>query len=316
MIRVALNLGLCLFATLAAAQPSPLIEGKEYSINAGGGEGKIRFEKGRYHISLPILFAGGILFGNISAEEASKRTRFPAPPPQEFYKPGAKSIEDIPPLKAKILELVKGIESVYDSPYLTPKIAPKFLKDETVVLDKETLESGLDGFDGIDDALNEGLPNRRSKELKIIVTPTPNPDFISPALWDPMFARHELLAHEIGHNLGIMEEGFTLKNYPLNGLMTDETGLKVLELKSCPAKMKIYETDFHSMMQTLLQTARPQIDLAKLKQYFPTTIVQTYQDARVGDSGANWYGLSREERVEILNRELPEQIKNNKIECK
>lgn len=231
------------------------------------GIAKLTKRDGVYHVEMPVTFVGGLAFGT-GSPKLSAANGLP-PLSKTYFNPGAKGIDQIPALKKRIIETVKQVEQMFSTDNFKLTIQPTFLADERPVLAtygflkpaerKQLLkEHGAAAVAERETrdfvaALNNGATTRIARfkgNLPIIVTPLPGRDTISPTRWD-IGARPALLAHEVGHLLGIVNEGFQLKGYPLDGLMNEEMAFQALERVSPGTKPRLLKSDFNEMMQAL-----------------------------------------------------------------
>lgn len=291
-----------------AADASLLIPGTTYIAQVGqnglGGKAKLVTENGRYKITLPLRIVGGVLFGKTNPKTAQQISRLPTLPPANFFKKNAKSIEDIPALRQRVLDLLNEIEQIFKTDFFALQIEPQFVANEALLLDKEELKLGKT-FINYQTALNKGIVYDRlnTEVMTITITPQPNPDFVSPTLWNP-FDEAYLLAHEMGHILGISAEGFTLKGYPLLGLLTDAYALHVLRKNGRKESPKLTRIDFNSMMQNIIHNLNPRVDVFKGEKLFQPTIESTFQKSKKN----GYYGLTHEEKIQAMELEFNQQF--------
>lgn len=312
-------------AKAAAATHAPKVgetfkEGQTYAVWVGhrsiGGTAQLTKRQGVYHLEMPVTFVGGLAFGK-GSPKISAENGVPAMS-QNYFKPGATGIEQIPALKQRIVAVAKEVEQMLSTDKFKLKIKPQFLADETPLLQRSDLltaearkkvlkEKGAAGLASQETrslvtALSNGATSQAARykgSLPIVVTAVPDGRYLTPTLWD-IGANPALIAHESGHLLGIQNEGFQLNGYPLDGIMNDETAFLALKKVSPGTKPKITESDFNEMMQSLAGQVRtgPKPDEKTAKKEFSPIPFDRYKTP--GNSPRlNWDNLSYAERERL-----------------
>ncbi len=305
-------------------------EGVTYPVWVGhrsiGGTAKLTKREGVYHLEMPVTFVGGIAFGT-GNPKLSAAGGLP-PLSKSYFSSGAKGIEQSPALKKRITEVAEQVEQLLSTDKFKLKIQPKFLADERPMLQttdllkpadrkkllKEKGPAAVAEYEtrGLVTALSNGASSQNARfkgNLPIIVTPLPDPNFITPTLWD-VGTNPALLAHEVGHLIGIENEGFQLNGYPLDGIMNDETAFLALERVSPGTKPKLTDSDFNEMMQSLAGRVQtdPKPDPKVAQREFSPIPFDRYKTP--GNSPRiNWINLSYAERQRLTEQAVKQWLK-------
>ena len=292
-----------------------------YPVNIGsnsfGGVASFSVNGEVLTLEVPLRLAGGLLFGKTSPAGVKEFGNLPAPPPTNFFKSDAQSIEDIPDLKQQILAILQEIEAIYKNKFFTLTFKPEFVKNESKFVNKNDImfEDASDlkqaaknrygsasklaveqvNYKQYEEALNIGLKKGAQKKMTIVVTPVPDPAAVFPTSW-VVYGDAYLLAHELGHILGIAEEGYMHDEYPSDGLMNDEAAYVISgEFNKDLALRKFYQVDLNSMFANLLN--QPHLKALGVGQPSDqATISRIFKQQR----GSNYYSLSYEKKRKVV----------------
>jgi hypothetical protein len=275
----------------------------------------IEKRQGVYHFHVPIRFVGATPFASCSPEVVRAESGFDKAP-AVYFKKGATSIDQIPALKARVLEITKVIEATLRTDKCQIHIEPIF-PDETKLIGKSTAMSeaelrdvakdlpgpsaavklGMVRFRMANGDLIDGINrhNNPRQPILIYVLPSPNPNVITPTAWDP-YANPLLLAHEFAHCLGVATEGYELKDYPADGLMKDECYMNALAAQKLAPRL--LPTDFNELMLSHIDRLQPAIDKAKAEREFKKTSAMEYTQS------SGWWDLKPGDRHRIATEDV------------
>lgn len=300
-----------------------LTEGKTYNFIAGNNNfytnATVVRQGDHYTITIPVWVLGASLFGLTTQAEAIKGSTYSHDEMlPEYFKPHVKSFDEHPFLKQKALKFIAEIEKIYSRPDLTLILDPAFLKDETYYfkpLDDSYKNPDYPmpyGYYNQTNMIDIAQKNKRlnSKRFALIIEPFDVGQNISPVgftLYGD--SKPSLIAHEMGHVLGIPNEPYFSKKYPLGGLMTAGTQLNILsEMNHCLVQSSVTDMDFYSILLAVAGTLK-EVKVASdvMKQLSDLSIDQVSRltdDVYTNAQGASWYGMSPKERKDAVLQRL------------
>lgn len=291
----------------------PLAENRVYEFKVGNNgfyaDARVQYSEGKYQVRIPIFVLGASLFGMVSYEEVmsvNKYDRTEIRP--EYFKWGIRNFRENSVLLNRVIEIFKEVERVYNHPKFSLKLELSFVENELYY----HRPNGAEVYRN-----NKNFPysyflqqefiqalqkNHRinSKRLAVIFTPYSVGNLMSPVGWD-LYSKDAayLIAHEFGHHLGVTSEGFLMKNYPLDGLMTDGTALKVLrQHRSIGSRLQ--NVDLMTILSSIFNSLNGEIQLTteQRRELLSKTIDANFKEPIMASDGRGYYGMSGKERTE------------------
>jgi hypothetical protein len=269
-----------------ASTPSAFIPNKIYSVSIGannvGGKATITKRNGVYHLEVPLQICGATLFAVAKPEQAIQNGFSNVD--STFFQAGAQSFDDIPALKRRILTMLKGIEKVFATPRCKLVIRPYFPRDADLT---GSVHNELTN-------LCDGLKQGANDVMGIVIDPVPSPYRAAPMIWDA-YSSPLIYAHELCHVFGVNTEGYLLDDYPIDGVMNDETA-NIFATKH-GLEPRLLESDFNAIMRALMTwqgAGEPDMADAGLAEFTPAH--ELYQRK----TRANWWGMTSPQRTELL----------------
>ena len=310
-----------------------LDDGKVYKFIAGNNnfytDATIVRRGDHYTITIPIWVLGASLFGLTTQADAIKGSTYNQDKMRpEYFKPNVKSFNDHPFLKEKALKFIAEIEKIYARPNLTLKLNPAFLKNETYYfkpLDDSYKNPDYPmpyGYYNQTNMIERAQKNKRlnSKRFAFIIEPFDVGQNISPVgftLYGD--SKPSLIAHEMGHVLGIPNEPYFSKKYPLRGLMTAGTQLNILSEKNhCLVQSEVTDMDFYSILWSVAGTLKNvKVPKEVMQQLSDLSINQISgsENNYTNQEGASWYGMSSKERYDAVLQRLSETGESVESPC-
>lgn len=318
-----------------------LAEGKTYTYTVGSNNyyatANISRKGDHYTITVPIWILGASLFGLTTQEEVVKYSTYNTDKIiPEYFKPNVKNFDEHPFLKDQALKFINKIEKIFSTSNLTLKLDYEFVKDETFYF--KPLD---DSYKNPDNPLpyayhmQTSMINRAQKHMRLnskkfpfIIQPFDIGQNISPVGYTLYGDRQpSLIAHEMGHVLGIPNEAYWSNIYPLRGLMTSDTQLKILsEQNNCIVQSAATEMDFYSI---LLAVANPgaSLSLNGTKIDIPNDVIDRLQKLGIdqtsgikniykNEQGHGWNSMTPKERTAAVLKRINENTEESKnIPC-
>ncbi len=285
-------------------------EGRTYDVKVGWrdlmGPAKLRKHGTKYELTVRPVFVGAGYFSRTTPAEVKQV--FGGEPNAAYFGTGATSLDEIPALEQRLLEVLEVVREVYGTDELTLVIDPIFANDATFVSEEDLRQQDYRSYQ---QALNEGVrAARRDGTLEgppIFVTALPDPMVMTPNLWD-VYSNPLLVAHEFGHLMGILMEGYELQDYPPMGIMNAEPNFTALEKLAPGTRVRMVPTDFSELMQAMARSAGLPATGAELDAAFGAPDVfwdSVYQDP-------DYWHMTHEQRVTEAERLVVQWIAKGK----
>lgn len=290
-----------------------LEEGKHYEFRVGqnnfGGHASIVRKGQVFYVELPMFVFGASLFGLTNYQEVLATNKYDLDHiDPKLFVANAKNFKDNPYLKNKVLNSLSQIEARFSHANFKLKIKPVFVQDETTYYKLPGPEYKVEGLPfpygyyaqtaQVTDVQN----NRRinGKKMALFIQPFFVSANMSPVGFEIYSPFHpSLIAHEIGHILGVASEGYTLKDYPLNALMTAETQLQVLsEKRKGFIQSQLQNVDLFSIIVGIIQGMADSkvVSETTFRRLQNKSIDAIYNHQVTLPDGRGWYQMSGKER--------------------
>ncbi len=285
-------------------------EGRTYDVKVGWrdlmGPAKLRKHGTKYELTVRPVFVGAGYFSRTTPAEVKQV--FGVEPDAAYFGTGATSFTEIPGLEQRLLEVLEVVRGVYRTDEFTLVIDPIFADDATFVSEEDLSQRDYRSYQ---QALNEGVSAaRRDGTLEgppIFVTALPDPMVMTPNLWD-VYSNPLLVAHEFGHLMGILMEGYELQDYPPMGIMNAEPNFTALEKLAPGTRVRMVPTDFSELMHAMALSARLPATGDELDEAFGAPDVfwdSVYQDP-------DYWHMTPQQRVTEAEKLVTQWIANGK----
>lgn len=165
---------------------------------------------------------------------------------KKFYQVKTGDFEKIPEVAQMIRRQLEGIEKMYNTDFLETKFDVFFLdtnnrKAKALLDERELVDAQA--------FLNPKFRKVFSEEpfLPVKYNALPNPYVVTPGSWDP-YTYPEFNAHELFHLLSRdhFNDGFGIKNYPLDGIMNG--GKDFSKLRELGYSPKVHKVEFNTLL--------------------------------------------------------------------
>ncbi len=301
----------------AAAKPSVFVENQVYTVKfsqyGNSGTATVIRKGQKFFFTVPINILGASAFGQTDSKKVLAETNVATPP--EWYKKNARNFNDIPALKAAVVEFCKGIEKTYDTDFFNLKLEISFLDDEYKFIadgkkEATKAQGGAFNYDvgkaTVNNLLRAVVDNSANTgRLAAVFVPVPNLQVATPGIWDLVLSKPFMMAHELFHSIGVTTEGFQYRDYPPNGLMSDESAYNALKLAAPEIERKILRMDLNTLMvgegsgfsRGLLTRIQPPVDLGQAKLEF----TPTHSILKLGWPNDEYYNFPGREKMVAEN---------------
>ena len=248
-----------------------------------------------------------------------------------------RNFHDHPFLLQRVKDVFKEVEGIYKHPNFELHIEPRFIgKDENTLGEFAYYDLPGNEYDQVPEDQLESDQSQRmafatyagtalleaikeNKRFNSVYLPTViyslifNTKLMSPGGWDiydPISPG--LIAHEFGHIFKIANEVFLKQNYPINGLMTDATALRLLK-SQCHLNSQLLRSDFYSLMSGIFEAlnrnelATKVVPEEILGLFFERSNESLFTHDVVNASGKGYYEFTGPERIAYKKLKLDKQ---------
>lgn len=272
---------------------------------------------GKLNFEVHLAFLGARCFSLTTPETAKKASDLEELPPKELFGTGEYDFRKIPAAMAIFKKMITGIEQHYATDFSSLKLVPHFY-DERTLLDPDLGDEPDEcraggGFLG--NIYDSTHPFRGKKPIqdaiRVKILTDLSPWRTGQTAWD-LYGKPWIFAHELGHLMGNLFEGYGFSDYPPNGIMNDELAWTVLKDLAPAVEIKVTREDINQILfgpsGDVATMWRPKVTLP------PGFVAATSENSFSKDKtpGRNYLAVPFEEKLKIQTELVKAWIKQQR----